>query len=177
MEILSQLNKLRAHPRTTAIGLALSISLLAGCATTATTDGQVNANHKGYETQQGAIKALNDSGQHRVASYSLNKAQCWLDVSYHEFSRNDRSDFVPEALTESQRITDYLAAGNAPDGMDNPAHNTPLVNDSALLRQDLWDIAANLKQLPGFSCAAQQISCAEVELVHAGNEFNQQGWR
>ena len=159
------------------LALALASSLIVGCATTAVTDGQVNANHKGYEAQQGAIKTLNDSGQHRVSSYSLSKAQCWLDVSYHEFSRNDRSKFVPEALQESQKITDFLATGDEPEHLDNPAHITPLVNNAALLRQDLWDLAANLKLQPGFSCAAQQLSCAEVELVHAGNEYNQQGWR
>lgn len=159
------------------LALALASSLIVGCATTAVTDGQVNANNKGYEVQQGAIKTLNDSGQHRVSSYSLSKAQCWLDVSYHEFSRNDRSKFVPEALQESQKITDFLAAGYGSAHLDNPAHATPLVNDAALLRQDLWDTAANLKLQPGFSCAAQQVSCAEVELVHAGNEYNQQGWR
>ena len=159
------------------LALALASSLIVGCATTAVTDAQVNANNKGYEVQQGAIKTLNDSGQHRVSSYSLSKAQCWLDVSYHEFSRNDRSKFVPEALQESQKITDFLAAGYGQAHLDNPAHATPLVNDAALLRQDLWDTAANLKLQPGFSCAAQQVSCAEVELVHAGNEYNQQGWR
>lgn len=159
------------------LALALASSLIVGCATTAVTDGQVNANNKGYEIQQGAIKTLNDSGQHRVSSYSLSKAQCWLDVSYHEFSRNDRSKFVPEALQESQKITDFLAEGFDPEHLDNPAHATPLVNGAALLRQDLWDTAANLKLQPGFSCAAQQVSCAEVELVHAGNEYNQQGWR
>ena len=34
-----------------------------------------------------------------------------------------------------------------------------------------------LKADPGFRCAQKQIACAEVELVHAGNEFNQQQWR
>ena len=163
---------------TKTLGLSLAVSLLTACATqSGLSDGQINANHAGYEVQQGAIKSLNDSANHRVASYSLAKAQCWLDVSYHEYTRNDRSAFVPEALIESQRITDYLAAGGAPDGLDNPAHTTLLVNDAAVLRQDLWDTAANLKQQAGFSCAAQKVACAEVELVHAGNEFNQQGWR
>lgn len=163
---------------TRTLGLSLALSLMTACATqSGLSDGQVNANHAGYEVQQGAIQALNDSGGHRIASYSLAKAQCWIDVSYHEFSRNDRSPFVPEALIESQRITDYLATGASPDSLDNPAHTTLLINDAALLRQDLWDTAANLKQLPGASCAAQQVACAEVELVHAGNEFNQQGWR
>jgi outer membrane protein OmpA-like peptidoglycan-associated protein len=52
-----------------------------------------------------------------------------------------------------------------------------LVNDAAKLRQDLWDAAAKLKGHPGWRCAEQKTACAEVELVHAGNEFNQQQWR
>lgn len=159
------------------IGASVALCLIASCATQGLSDAQVDADHTGYELQQGSIKSLNDSTQHRVGSYSLAKSQCWLDVSYHEYSRNDRSAFVPEALYESQKITDYLVADGSPEGKDNPAHLTPLVNNAELLRQDLWDTAANLKQLPGFSCAAQKIACAEVELVHAGNEFKQQGWR
>ena len=34
-----------------------------------------------------------------------------------------------------------------------------------------------LKKHAGFACAQQRVACAEVELVHAGNEFNQQQWR
>jgi outer membrane protein OmpA-like peptidoglycan-associated protein len=34
-----------------------------------------------------------------------------------------------------------------------------------------------LKKHAGFACAQQHVACAEVELVHAGNEFNQQQWR
>lgn len=167
--------------RLPSLALALALGTLSACSTLDSSapisDQQVDTSHRAYERQQGQIKALNDSGEHRVASYSLAKSQCWLDTSYHEFSRKDRSDFVPEALQQSQMITHYLASGAAPDNNRNPAHQTPLINGAEKLRPDLWDMAANLKQQPGFSCAAQQLACAEVELVHAGNEFNQQGWR
>ena len=141
------------------------------------TDQAIHADYATYERQQAAIKALNDSGSHRVASYSLAKAQCWLDVSFHEYSRNDRSAFPQAALTESHRITQYLAQGGSPAGSANPANQTPLVNNAARLRLDLWDRAAQLKGHPGYRCAEQRVACAEVELVHAGNEHNQQQWR
>jgi OmpA-OmpF porin, OOP family len=112
-----------------------------------------------------------------VASYSLAKAQCWLDVSLHEYSRNDRSNFPRLAYEESFKITDYLEKGGAVAGPGNPANATPLVNDAAKLRPDLWDAAAKLKGHAGYRCAEQKTACAEVELVHAGNEFNQQQWR
>ena len=182
----------QATARTTAIALALSAVVLAGCATSAgqqsnssttpaasqsITDKAIHGDYASYEAQQGRIKALNDTGNHRVASYSLAKAQCWLDVSLHEYTRNDRSSFPRLAYDESAKITDYLGKGGAVGAAGNPALQTPLVNDAAKLRQDLWDAAAKLKGHPGWSCAEQKTACAEVELVHAGNEFNQQQWR
>ena len=141
------------------------------------TDQQIHADFKGYEAQQNAIKALNDSGNHRLASYSLSKAQCWLDVSFHEYTRNDRSQFPRLSFDQSKQITDYLASKAAVTAQTNPAMQTPLVNESARLRADLWDAVIQLKNHAGFACAQQKTACAEVELVHAGNEFNQQQWR
>ncbi len=176
----------------TAAATLLSALLLAGCATSAgqqsnssttpavkqsITDKAIDSDYANYEAQQGRIKSLNDTGRHRVASYSLAKAQCWLDVSLHEYTRNDRSNFPRLAFEESFKITDYLEKGGAVAGTANPANATPLVNDAAKLRQDLWDAAAKLKGHPGWRCAEQKTACAEVELVHAGNEFNQQQWR
>jgi OmpA-OmpF porin, OOP family len=141
------------------------------------TDRAIFQDMSTYDAQQGRIKALNDTGRHRVASYSLAKAQCWLDVSLHEYTRNDRGGFPQAALSESFKITDYLEKGGAVAAAANPANATPLVNDAAKLRQDLWDAAAKLKGHAGWRCAEQKTACAEVELVHAGNEFNQQQWR
>ena len=171
---------------------AISMLVIAGCTTTAgqqtnsstapaekqaMTDKAINVDYETYEAQQGRIKALNDTGRHRVASYSLAKAQCWLDVSLHEYTRNDRSNFPKLSYEESFKITDYLEKGGAVAAAANPANSTPLVNDAAKLRPDLWDAAAKLIGHAGFACAAQKTACAEVELVHAGNEFNQQQWR
>ena len=172
--------------------LAACAALVAGCSTTAgqqsnssttaaakqsITDKAIQSDYDNYEAQQGRIKALNDTGRHRVSSYSLAKAQCWLDVSLHEYTRNDRSNFPKLSYEESFKITDYLEKGGAVAAAANPANANPLVNDAAKLRPDLWDAAAKLKGHAGFACAAQKTACAEVELVHAGNEFNQQQWR
>ena len=169
-----------------------AVLFVAGCATSAdqqkntstvpaakqsTTDKQIHADYKGYDAQQSIIKALNDSGSHRVASYSLAKAQCWLDVSFHEYTRNDRSNFPSLSFGESKKITDYLATKAPVTASANPALQTPLVNEAARLRADLWDAVNKLKGHSGFACAEQKTACAEVELVHAGNEFNQQQWR
>jgi OmpA-OmpF porin, OOP family len=141
------------------------------------TDKTIQADMDGYKLQQAAIKAQNDTGKHPVKSYSLAKAQCWLDVSLHEYSRNDRSRWPQLAMQESIKITDYLSAGGLVSDEKNPAQQTLLINNAAKLRPDLWATADGLKKQAGFKCAEKQVACAEVELVHAGNEHNQQGWR
>lgn len=134
------------------------------------TDQAVKADRETYEQTQARIAALNNLGI-PVADYHLSKAQCWLDVSLHEYTRNDRSPFPQEALDQSDKILAALEAKDQPNG------ETPLVNNADRLREDLWERTAKLKNAPGFSCYAQKLACAEVELVHAGNEHKQQGWR
>jgi OmpA-OmpF porin, OOP family len=175
-----------------AIAVVSAVATLAACSTNAgqqtnastkpdakqsITDMQIHKDLLRYEYQQNEIKKLNDSGKFPVASYSMAKAQCWLDVSVHENTRNDRSNFPAASFTESQKITEFLSKGGSANAPANPANQTPLVNDAAKLRGDLWDAAQKLKGHAGFACAAQKVACAEVELVHAGNEFNQQQWR
>jgi len=173
------------HPRASGRSLAL-LAVLAVCgaasaqAQTAVqlttpreriSDEAIAADQKGYELLQQRIKQLNDRGR-PVRDYHLSKAQCWLDVSFHEYSRNDRGAFPQEALSESEKLIVGMERGTNPLPMD-----TPRVNGAALLRQDLWDAARALRGHAGFKCAAQKVACAEVELVHAGNEVNQQQWR
>lgn len=134
------------------------------------TDQAISADLTTYERTQARVAALNERGI-AVADYHLSKAQCWLDVSLHEYTRNDRSPFPQEALTQAGQILTALESEQQPDGA------TPLVNDADYLRDDLWTNVNRLKEAAGFSCYAQQVACAEVELVHAGNEHKQQGWR
>lgn len=134
-------------------------------------DAAITADQQTYEALQGRIKGLNDRGR-PVKDYFLSKAQCWLDVSFHEYTRNDRSAFPQEALTESEKLVVGMEAGSTTLSTD-----TPLVNGAARLRPDLWDRAAALRGHAGWRCAQQKAACAEVELVHAGNEHQQQQWR
>jgi len=136
-----------------------------------TSDAAIHADHAAYASVQERIKALNDAGR-PVRDYHLSKAQCWLDVSFHEYTRNDRSDFTQAALDESVKLVVAMEAKAEPLPMD-----TPLVNGAARLRPDLWERFGALKQHSGFRCAQQLVACSEVELVHAGNEYNQQQWR
>ena len=156
--------------------LALPTLALAQSATLAPqaeriSDSVIQQDYAAFERLQSRIKTLNDGGR-RVADYHLAKAQCWLDVSFHEYTRNDRSAFPQAAMTESEKLVAAMEAHSEPLPTE-----TPLVNGAARLRPDLWEHAHALKQGAGFTCAARKTACAEVELVHAGNEFNQQQWR
>jgi OmpA-OmpF porin, OOP family len=133
-------------------------------------DPAIKLDQQAYLAMQARIKALNDRGL-PVRDYFLSKSQCWLDVSFHEYTRNDRSGFPQAAMTEADKLV---------RGLENKATlsmDTPLVNGAARLRPDLWDRARALKADAGFACAQQKLACAEVELVHAGNEHQQQEWR
>lgn len=134
-------------------------------------DEAISADQAAYEGLQGRIKALNDRGR-AVRDHHLAKAQCWLDVSFQEYTRNDRSAFPQGALAESEKLIAAMERGASPLPMD-----TPLVNGAARLRPDLWAKAEALRTQAGWRCAQAKAACAEVELVHAGNEHNQQGWR
>jgi len=134
-------------------------------------DPVIQADHDGYLALQERIKRLNDGGR-RVADYHLAKAQCWLDVSFHEYTRNDRGSFPQAALSESEKLVVAMEQGASPLPTD-----TPLVGEAVMLRPDLWERARTLRGEGGFECAAQKTACAEVELVHAGNEHAQQQWR
>ena len=134
-------------------------------------DNVIYQDYQAYNGLQERIHQLNEHGV-PVRDYRLSKAQCWLDVSLHEYTRNDRSDFPQAAMTESEKLIISLEQGNPVIPLD-----TPLVNGAARLRSDLWARTAAFHQMLGAQCGWPQIACAEVELVHAGNEFNQQGWR
>jgi outer membrane protein OmpA-like peptidoglycan-associated protein len=124
-----------------------------------------------YQVYEERLKDLNARG-HRVSDYDMAKAQCWVDVSFHEYSRNDRSPFPAEALGQAEAIIEALENNTTPASRD-----TPLINDATRLRPDLWQRIAEIKAGPQLECAAEALACGEVELVHAGNEYKQFGWR
>ena len=148
------------------------------------TDSRINNDLRGYQTQQNAIKALNDSGKFAVDSYAMAKAQCWLDVSFHEYTRNDRSAYAQLAMDESVKLTNAMqyTLPNAADGGMGALRGVGIGTQTAeRVRNDLWAQAERLKATPGFgglgNCGERQVACAEVELDHAANEYRQQGWR
>jgi OmpA-OmpF porin, OOP family len=162
------------------IWIALASALvLAACSSTQTSgsgllaaptkrmnDETVLADHKTFNALRARHDELSKAGN-PLSTYAMAKAQCWQDVAFHEYTRNDRSAFPELALRESVRLMDAIAA-KQPIPQD-----TPLLDGAAKLREDLWERAVKLKSHKGYECVADKVACTEVRLAHAGHEFVQ----
>jgi OOP family OmpA-OmpF porin len=173
----------------TALALGLTLGL-AGCAVTdprATdrapgalpayaapgriTDEAIRADHRAMQTLRERLALLNQNGRVPTGNPHWAKAQCWLDMAQQNYHENDRSRVIEEALAESQALVDALEKGTA------PTDRTPPVGNSVRLREDLWTRVAKVKAAPAAACVAAQAACLEVQLVWAGHEYAEGGWR
>ena len=137
------------------------------------TEEKVLADRKTIDGLQQRLRRLNESGIPQN-NYPLAKAQCWLDTAKTQYHENDRTGYIEESLTESQKIIQTLEADkNARAGFE-----TPLVARSSRLRDDLWMQLGAFKNNPAtLACNARTVACAEVRLVRAGHADEQTGWR
>lgn len=174
------MTRLHCKPTRLAVALALAAAPLAALAQASPTltppdqrisDRAIAADQQTYEAMQARLRAINAAGR-PLRDHHLAKAQCWLDVSFHEYTRNDRGPFPQAALAESDRLAKGMETGQPPLTLD-----TALVAGAERLRPDLWAQAAALRNHRGWRCAQAKAACAEVELVHAGHEQVQIGWR
>ena len=151
-------------PRSTATLLLVAAAVLAGCssgggkneapaayaqATGLTpqqlriTDERIIRDRQTLEGVQQRLRKLNEAGIPQN-SYSLAKAQCWLDTAKSQYHENDRTGYIEESLTEAVKIAQALEADkSARAGLD-----TPLIARSSKLRDDLWAQLSNYKNQP-----------------------------
>ena len=137
------------------------------------TDERMLSDRRTLEAVQLRLRKLSEAGIPQN-SYSLAKAQCWLDTAKSQYHENDRTGYVEESLTEAVKIAQTLEADkSAKAGLE-----TPLVARSSLLRNDLWaQLSAYKNQPAALACNAKTVACAEVRLVRAGHAEEQTGWR
>lgn len=117
------------------------------------------------------LKALNDAGR-PLDDYSMCKATAWIDFAYAEYTDNDRSGIVDDALAEAKKLIVAMEAGGA-EGYSS----TPVLPASQRIRDDLWQYAAAQKKGDLPPCARCDLARLEVQLVWAGNEYKDLGWR
>lgn len=141
--------------------------------TVAAPPSAVRADSATMESLQQRLRQLSAAGV-GTGSYSLGKAQCWLNTARTQYAENDRSSYVEESLQESARIIQALEADKA----STPGFETPLVARSKRLRDDLWARFAQYKSQPGtLACTGAIVACGEINLVRAGHAEQQIGWR
>lgn len=137
------------------------------------TDERILSDRRTIDAVQVRLRKLNEAGVPQN-SYSLAKAQCWLDTAKSQYHENDRTGYIEESLTEAVKIAQALEA----DKSAKAGFNTPLVARSSLLRNDLWAQLSAYKNQPiALACNAKTVACAEVRLVRAGHANEQTGWR
>lgn len=135
------------------------------------TDSVIRADEEAFQALLQRLMAVNAAGV-PADGYAYAKAMHWWEFAYDEFTENDRSGIVQAAYAEALRLVDWLEGKGA-----DPGRQTPLLADSARIREDLWALAAELAAGPQDDCAHAHLARLEVQLVWAGHEYQELGWR
>jgi OmpA-OmpF porin, OOP family len=143
----------------------------AGKEQTRITDGVIQADRKYFLSLQNRLAALNAKGI-AANDYSLSKATAWLEFAQEEYTDNDRSGIVERILIHSLALIQKLERGDR--AVDK---TTVIVEGSQKIRSDLWTKLATFHQHAKFDCVQGKIAQAEVQLVWAGHEELEGGWR
>src|SRR6266567_2826436 len=123
------------------------------------TDEAIAADIKVIQALQKRLAELNNKGV-PIASYHFAKAQAWFDFAMDEYTVNDRSRVVEEALREALGIVGQLEKGAQQIGLA-----TPIIPTSTVVRPDLWEKAETMKKnADAFRCAGDKIAQLEVQL-------------
>jgi len=105
-------------------------------------------------------------------NYHLAKARTLLDFALSEYHENEKYGIVAETI---ERIESLLSALEN-NQVDIPMNPIMAIADSEIVRQDMWEEIAALKNKPHFSCGQRSIAEAEVQLVWAGHEKQESSW-
>jgi outer membrane protein OmpA-like peptidoglycan-associated protein len=98
-------------------------------------------------------------------AYQAAKARGWLAFAHEEYTDNDRTQVVQDALSQAQQLIVAMERGDSSAG-----RATPLVTRTARVRADLWNEAERFKHEPGFYCVGRDVARLEIELLRAGHE-------
>jgi OmpA-OmpF porin, OOP family len=153
----------------------LSFSLLAGCASTPEqrriTDGVIRSDQRSIASLQTRLGVINANGV-KANNYFLSKATAWLDFAREEYTDNDRSGIFERLMNESRLLISQLEAKRT-----DISRKTTIIEGSQIIRPDLWAKLQSFQQHKDFECVAGKVGQAEVQLVWAGHEELEGGWR
>ena len=122
----------------------------------------------------GLQKRLADvnSGGTPIGTYHFAKAQAWIDMAMDEYVMNDRTRVIEDTVRQAHELIVQLEEKKSAISME-----TPILPTSRIIRPDLWEKVEEWKKHPGFPCGEDLVAQLEVQLVWAGHEDNQLGWR
>lgn len=162
-----------ANDGTIAVGETTATSQVTNPETARISDAVIDRDLGVIGAYRSRLQALNEKGAD-VSRYQLRKATRWTDFAYDEYTDNDRSVVVNAALAEADKIITGLERNPSGQGMST---DTPVIETSMLVRDDLWRKLQSYKQDRNFSCVEHHVADAEVYLVWAGHEYAEMGWR
>jgi outer membrane protein OmpA-like peptidoglycan-associated protein len=166
----------RARGRLRPMHLAWIIAVVAGCAArhadpgTLTpprdriTDEAIAADLRLFRAWSDRLTRL-EADTTPARAYQAAKARGWLAFAHEEYTDNDRTRVVGDALGQAQELIVAMEGGDSTAG-----RATPLVTRTARVRADLWADAERFKDDPGFRCVARDVARLEIELLRAGHE-------
>lgn len=135
------------------------------------TDETISSDIRSINRLQKRLADVNTQGT-PIGSYHFAKAQAWIDMAMDEYSMNDRTQVIEDALRQAYDLIVQLE-----DKKSSISMTTLILPTSKKIRPDLWKKAVDWKKQPGFSCGEDLVAQLEVQLVWAGHEDNQLGWR
>ena len=140
-------------------------------------DEAIRSDRQVIEALRVRLRKLNEQGgPWPLDNYYVCKAQAWIDFAEIEYTDNDRGAVVDHALDEARKLIVQMEA-NTP----NISKDTLVIPESMVIRQDLWNFVAARKAAGAVDGASQCADCdlakLEVQLVHAGHDHAELGWR
>ncbi len=140
------------------------------------TDEAIHSDHQVIEGLRVRLRKLNDRGQYSwpIDNYYFCKAQAWIDFAEVEYTDNDRGTVVDHALEQARILITKME-----NGEKNISRDTPIIPESMVVRQDLWDFV-NVRKAAladGPQCVDCSLAKLEVQLVATGHDHKELGWR
>jgi OmpA-OmpF porin, OOP family len=138
------------------------------------TDGAIKADRKYLASLQVRLAAINSRGR-SAGDYYLSQATAWLDFATEEYTDNDRSGIVERVLERALGLIQKME-NNPASLIESAPPDFPMVG-SQKVRPDLWARFTASKTHTDFACVAAKVAQGEVQLVWAGHEELEGGWR
>lgn len=135
------------------------------------TDEAISSDIRVINSLQKRLANINSGGT-PIGTYHFAKAQAWIDMAMDEYVMNDRTAVIEDTVRVAHELILQLEERKSGISME-----TSILPTSKKIRADLWQKAADWKKHAGFPCGEDLVAQLEVQLVWAGHEDNQLGWR